>query len=663
MRGPQAKLKIYLCDLVYDTIRTNYVVPLNVAYVGACVKEKYPGQTDIKIFKYPKQLEESLHNSPPDIIGLSHYSWNTRLDSLFLKMAKRLRPEMITVMGGPHIRTDADGIKSYLTANPDLDYYIPYEGEEPFSEIVGEILGGRINDKPPRGCVRIVDGEIVFEPVLFNKKSKIIDLPSPYLSGLLDPFLADSKMIPLLETNRGCPFGCVYCTWGIAALSKVRQRNIDVVFEEIDYVAEKSAGQVNWIFCDANFGILPRDLDIARKVREVIDRKGYPVDVTLWHSKNTGERNVEIVKAIGAKAGNIAIQSADAAVLENCGRGNIRISELRKHIAHYKSNNLEVATDILIGLPGEDAKSHLRTLNEAFDIGFDRIHPYNIRMLPGSKYETEEYRRKYGVKTKYRPIFGAYGTYDGEIVLEVEESIRATNSMTEEQLDNFKVLHWLIYFCWNAGVFKPILRYAQRYGLNPAAILHTVSSSNSYPLRELFDDMRSKSMSEWFQSSDEMLKFYQVNNNYEKLVNNFVKLNQLYIAIIYHKPEIVRNLQDTITEVVSAELKAKKMYDETIMKFVVDFSNKLVCKDFLQKEFCLRSKYPGKLCSVVFNNAALLKKETVEAEFSFPSEFVTFCEFHLKPNGKKDFSLPNLTRFLEIGGMNMLTNRVQVVNV
>ena len=170
-------------------------------------------------------------------------------------------------------------------------------------------------------------------------------------------------------------------------------------------------------------------------------------------------------------------------------------------------------------------------------------------------------------------------------------------------------------------------------------------------------------MSEWFQSSDEMLKFYQVNNNYEKLVNNFVKLNQLYIAIIYHKPEIVRNLQDTITEVVSAELKAKKMYDETIMKFVVDFSNKLVCKDFLQKEFCLRSKYPGKLCSVVFNNAALLKKETVEAEFSFPSEFVTFCEFHLKPNGKKDFSLPNLTRFLEIGGMNMLTNQVQVVNV
>ncbi|MFZ0035299.1 MAG: radical SAM protein, partial [Sedimentisphaerales bacterium] len=359
MCSRHAKLKIYLCDLVYDTIKTNYVVPLNVGYIGACVKEKYPGQADITVFKYPKQLEEALRNAPPDILGLSHYSWNSRLDVLFLKMAKRLNPVMITVMGGPHIRTDPDGLQSYLSANSDLDYYILYEGEEPFSEIVGEIIGGHIPAKPPPGCARIVDGEFMFEPVLFNKKSKIIDLPSPYLSGLLDPFLADSKMIPLLETNRGCPYGCIYCMWGSAALSKVRQRNLDVIYEEIDYVAEKSAGQVNWIFCDANFGILPRDLDIAKKIRKVIDKKGYPINVTLWHSKNTGKRNIEIVKTIGTKIGNIAIQSADPAVLENCGRGNIKINELKEHIAYYKDNNLEVTTDILIGLPGEDAESHL----------------------------------------------------------------------------------------------------------------------------------------------------------------------------------------------------------------------------------------------------------------------------------------------------------------
>jgi putative methyltransferase len=655
-------LKIYLCDLVYDSIVTNYVVPLNVAYIGACVKGRYADQVDITIFKYPKQLEEALHKAPPDILGLSHYSWNARLDILFLKMAKRLNADVITVMGGPHIRTDPDDIQSYLSTNPDLDYYIMYEGEEPFSDIVGEIIGGCVLKELPPGCAGIVDGEFIFKPVLFNKKPKIIDLPSPYLSGLLDPFLANPKMIPLLETNRGCPFGCVYCTWGVAALSKIRQRPLELIYEEIDYVAEKSVGQVNWIFCDANFGLLPRDVDIAKKIREVIDRKGYPVNVTLWHSKNACERNIEIVKVIGTKVGNIAIQSADPKVLKNCGRGNIKIEDLKRHVNYYKNNNLEVTTDILIGLPGESAQSHLQTLKAAFDIGFDKVHPYNIRMLPGSKYESDEYRWKYNVKTKYRPVFGAYGIYDGAIVFELEESVRATDDMTEMELDNFKVLHWLIYLCWNTGVFKPILRYGQKYGVNPCDILYRLSLSERPLLKKTFDDMKNKSMGEWFLTPREMLEFYGHRDNFQRLVNGFVKLNQLYIAIVYQNPDILRNLQRELVEILSAELKAAKVYEKAIMESLIDFSNKLVCRDFLQEEFRFRKVYPNEIPLIVFNNIDLQKKGLVSVEFFRPKEYVKFCNYHLRPNGKKDLSLQNLTRFLEIGGMDMLNNRVQMIN-
>ena len=218
-------LKIYLGDLVYDTISTNYVVPLNVAYIAAYVEQEYAGEVDITIFKYPKELEDALHNNPPDVLGLSHYSWNAMLDVLFIKMAKRLNPNVITVMGGPHIRTDPHSIRSYLSTDTDLDYYILYEGEEPFANLVGEIISGNSRANIP-GCACIQADQLVFTPADASSKSKEIDLPSPYLSGWLDPFLADANMIPLLETNRGCPFGCVYCAWGISALSKVRQRSI-----------------------------------------------------------------------------------------------------------------------------------------------------------------------------------------------------------------------------------------------------------------------------------------------------------------------------------------------------------------------------------------------------------------------------------------------------
>ena len=620
-------MKIYLGDLVYDTITTNYVVPLNVAYVAAHIKEKYRGEVDIAIFKYPKDLEQALRNSPPNVLGLSHYSWNARLDVLFIEMAKRLNPNIITVMGGPHIRTDPRGIQTYFSANTALDYYILFEGEEPFSDLVGKIIGGHRRPEPPPNCAAIVDGELIFEPVSFAKKSKQINLPSPYLAGLLDPFLANPNIIPLLETNRGCPFGCAYCTWGIAALSKVRQRPLGVVYEEIDYVAEKSVGQVNWIFCDANFGLLPRDVDIAKKLREVMDKKGYPTNVTLWHSKNTSQRNIEISNIFQEKTVYIAIQSTDPVVLKISGRGNVNILDINKHIDHFKKNKLDVMTDILIGLPGESAESHLKTLDTAFDMGFAKIHPYNIRMLPGSKYESDEYRRKYEVKTKYRPIFGAYGIYDGKIVFELEESIRATRDMTEVELDNFKVLHWLIYFSWNIGIFKPILRYGQKHGLRPSTVLYKLSLSKHPLLRNAFDDMKEKSMSEWFKTPKEMIQFYEQHKNFEELIDNFVKLNPLYIALVYQDAHIFQALQNELVAILRTDLKAKEIYNQDITESLLDFSEKLICKDLLQKGYRLRSIYPGEILSIALNDTDLSKEDVLEIEFYRPKEYVKFSNF------------------------------------
>ena len=654
-------LKIYLGDLVYDTIGTNYVVPLNVAYLAACVKEKYQDEVDITIFKYPRNLEQALRKAPPDILGLSHYSWNSRLDALFIKMAKRLNPSVITVMGGPHIRTNPHDIQAYLLTYTALDYYILYEGEEPFSALVGAVIGGDTQPQLPAGCATIVEGELVYKPVFFNEKSKQIDLPSPYLSGFLDSFLMDPNTIPLLETNRGCPFGCVYCTWGISALSKVRQRPLEVVYEEIDYVAEKSAGQVNWIFCDANFGLLPRDVGIARKIQKVIDKNGYPVNVTLWYSKNTSRRNIEISKIIGNKAGNIAIQSSDPVVLKSCGRGNIVIKDLEKHVDYYKNNKLEVATDILIGLPDESAESHLKTLETAFDIGFDKIYPYNIRLLPGSKYESDEYRRIYGVKTKYRPIFGAYGSYDEKIVLELEESVRSTKDMSEEELDNFKVLHWLIYFGWNSGLFKPILHLGQQHGINPCSVLYKLSLSSHPLLKEIFQTMRQRSMNEWFDSQEDIISFYAQEDNFAKLVNHFTKLNFLYISMVYQNIEVYSALENELITIFTDELTNLDGSRPMIMDSLIDFTSQFACKDLLQEEFRIRRKYPSEAISVALDRSDLSWQKDTEVEFYRDAPAVAFCNHHLKRGDIRDYSLKNLARFFEIGGTDMLVNKVRVI--
>lgn len=654
-------LKIYLGDLIYDTFSTNYVIPLNIAYIAAYIKERYPSDIDVVIFKYPKELEKAIKSSPPDILGLSNYSWNERLNHVFFKMAKRFNPNLITVMGGPNIRTDNDGIEMFLSGNKSLDYYILFEGEEPFGNLVEKILGGNELSIPPLGCAGLVEGHLHFKPLDFKKKPKQIDLPSPYLSGILDPFLLNPNIIPLFETNRGCPFGCTYCTWGISALSKVRRRPLDVIYEELDYVARNSAKQVNWIFCDANFGILNRDIEIAKKIRQIMDKNGFPINVTLWHSKNTSEKNIEIAKTLKDNNGSIAVQSTDPEVLKNCGRGNIELGQMKKQIAYYKDNCLEVSTDILIGLPGETAESHMNSLITAFDLGFESIMPYNIRMLPGSQYESEDDRRKYKIETKFRPIFGAYGVYDGQRIFEIEESVRATKDMTEPELEHFKIVHWLIYFAWNTGMFKTPLRFAQKQGVNPAVILNQLYSCRPSSLVPVFKKMEKESMDEWFRTKEEMILFYEQPNYFDELVNHFVKLNSLWIALVYQDANIISTMLGELIKIINKTIKIKKQETLNNWDDILMIVNKLICNDLLQKEFIDRSKVTGEVLSYVLNDPALSKEKTVEIEIYRTREDTAFCNYHLNPGGKKNFSIQNLTRFIEMGGIKMLTNRIRTI--
>lgn len=653
-------LNIYLADLAYNTIKTSYVVPLNIGYVAAFLKEKFGQEVNIKLFKYPDILEKALLENPPDILALSHYSWNARLNALFLDMAKRLNPKTLTIMGGPNIRTEPVDIKKFLANHKNLDYYIINEGEESFTKIVGEILGGCA--KPhPAGCATFIDGEFFYVAEPLSKKSMEINQPSPYLTGLLDQFLVDPNMIPLLETNRGCPFRCVYCAWG-TMLSKIRIRPLDQVLKEIEYIAEKSAGQPAWIFCDSNFGILPRDLEIAKKVREVMDKKGYPTDVTVWQSKNTAGRNIEISELLGEKnKGLVAIQSADPKVLENIGRGAIRMSSIEEQLNYYHKKNLEVRTDILIGLPGEDAKSHRNTLAAAFDMGFDYLSPLNITLLQGTKYESDEYRQQYEVKTKYRPIFSAYGKYDNKIVFEVDESVRATKDMSEEELNNFKIHHWLILFIWNMGIFKPVLLLAKKQGINPEIIIDELARTKNPVLKGFFERIKKESTDEWFKTKEEMISFYEQPENFNNLVNNFTKLNLLFVAMAYQDSKIFKALQKEIEVVATEKLKAQNTFNQTVMDNVVELSDFLICKNFLEDQKQITARYPGDIVSIATGDPKFADKDAVELKIYRPQEFASFCRLHLGPNGQKNLSLRNIARFLEIGGTDTLKNKIEVL--
>lgn len=653
--------RIFLSSLEYDTVYTIMTVPINIGYIASYLNQKFGDNVDIKLFKYPKKLEKAIDKNPPDMLCMGNYSWNARLNEVFLNKVKRLNPETITVMGGPNIRRKPDGIHNFLKNHPSLDYYVMdygEEAEESLGRLVGEILN-KIKDPHPTGCATIIDGKFYFEAKNWSIESKTIKLPSPYLSGYLDEFLKDPKLIPTIESTRGCPYSCTYCVYGDKTYSKLRTRTLKEVYKDIDYVIKKSAGQKNWIITDPNFGLFEKDVQIVKRLRKVMDENGYPYEALIYDPKDMSSRSIEIYKIFGGQNRPlIAIQTADPKVSVACGRGNTDFKAMKEKVDCFHKMGIEVKTDIILGLPEESAKSHLYSLKEVFNMGFDWCVPKELRLIQGSVYE--EQREKYKIKTKFRPIYGAYGIYDNKPVFELDESVRETKDMTEEEMSNFKVHHFLMTFMWSSGLFVPILKLGQKNSVNPMTIMDQLNKTKKPILKNLFDNIRTGIRREHFDTAEAMINHYEKPENFNKLVNGFYKLTYYYTALLYKERELFESLKKETIDLLTNELKKSNKYDSVIFNDMVKLTERLICKNLLSEEFRTSEKHFGKTLNILnlTDDENLMKKEFVDVEVYRPKEVVSFCKAELIIDGKKDLSMHNLTRFFERKGLELLSNKM-----
>jgi radical SAM superfamily enzyme YgiQ (UPF0313 family) len=522
---------IYLADLVHNQLAGTYVVPLNVANISAYLRHLYP-DIQTKLFKFPNDLLSALEQKSPDILALSNYFWNMDLNQKICAMVREKYPNTIIIVGGPSINPDNSSLEKFLRQNTFVDAYIPFEGEQVFANLVDVMLKDEIKEIP--GLAYLEGDELVYT---FLEPSDLEGLPSPYLNGSLDEFLAQG-LAPLFESNRGCPFPCTYCTWG-KNIHKVRKFPVERILAEMEYVAANYPKQPYWMFADANFGLFDRDLDIARKIREIKDRTPQLKKIWLWMTKNKEKQNIEIARAIGDLEHHlIAVQTFDPEVQKNIKRTNIRQDDIEATIQQLAKEGIQTSTDVLCGLPGETAKSHLDTLRKCFDLGFDFIDVTNILLLPGSEMETEESREQYGLIGQFRVRQGSYGEYKGIRAIEYEEIIRKTSTFSEAEMLDMRLLHWLIWY-WNAGFFKSLLKFCHRnFNINPIDIVTLIT----------VDGFKEEAKKEWFPNAQAFHEYYDQDQNWQNLMKTpFSKLNFKYTALSLLNKDFFNELHDKVT--------------------------------------------------------------------------------------------------------------------
>jgi radical SAM superfamily enzyme YgiQ (UPF0313 family) len=547
-------VKIFLADLAhtYSTPDRSIPIPLGIGYVKAYADTALGKAADIKLFKHPDRFLAAVHRERPDVIGFANYGWNENLNREIGRHVRAVRPDALIVAGGPNIDDDPKRRVAFLRKHSYLDYLIIDGGEEPFTELVQWRLSGSNDRAGIPANVIWLDGDGLGINGERPLKKIIEGIPSPYLTGCLDEFI-EAGMIPLFETNRGCPFKCTFCAWGSASKDLVRRFDLDQALAEIAYVGERSDAR-NWIICDANFGILPRDVEIAKAIRHYKDKRGRPDRCHLWLAKNVTERNLEIGGILNEMIVPVmAIQSMDPTVLKSIKRDNISLDTYEQYQQKFHKLGSRTYSDLIVPMPHETLATHLEGLRKLVELGCDIVTNNNMRMLAGAEVASENTRRDHAFQTKYRLIHGDAGIYrapDGSEIrtFEYEESLRSTSTMSEPEVFYLRKLHFLVDFCWNNEVYRPLLNLALVYDVNPIDVF--VAMIKSDKLAKFFAQFDTASNAEWFGSAEEIESYFAEPKNFDRLLQReFEKLNIQYaiIALRHHKEAFDETVIDILS--------------------------------------------------------------------------------------------------------------------
>jgi radical SAM superfamily enzyme YgiQ (UPF0313 family) len=379
------------------------------------------------------------------VVGFSTYVWNYRISLAIAERLKRLRPETLIVFGGPHVPERSE---AFLRQHRFIDLCCHGEGEQVFLKILENYPSPDWMVLP---SVSYLDRQGSF--VRNQNVARLRDLslvPSPYLAGVFDALMeanAGGQWLALWETNRGCPFSCTFCDWGSAIQTKVTPFALeDRLFREITWFAQK---KIEFVFCcDANYGILPRDLEITRRIIQAKEQYGYPRAFSVQNTKNATERAYQVQKLLSDAGLNkgvaIALQSVDPGTLKSIKRQNISTETYQELQRRFTRDGVETYTDLILGLPGENYDAFADGVAKVIQEGqHNRIQFNNLSILPNAEMGDPEYQKKYGMELVESKIINIHGSLlEEEEIHETQHLVIATSAMPRPDWVKTRAFSW-----------------------------------------------------------------------------------------------------------------------------------------------------------------------------------------------------------------------------
>ena len=406
----------------------------------------------------PADIVERLEN--PGIAAFSTYVWNFEMSVAVARLIKERYPNCLIIFGGPQI-PDSIRLEDFFERYPFIDIVVHGEGEITFSEILLAYING--------GDFKTIPG-LTYHGFTTEIRTRVRDLnifPSPYLTGVFDELLTlPYHYQTVWETDRGCPYACTFCDWGSMTAQKMFQFDDDRIYKEMELFAEMKISHV--YMGNANFGIFPRDVEIARRIAEINEKhSGYPQKIRVNFAKNDAERVFEIAKIFNKqkmdKGITLSVQSMDPETLVTIKRSNLKFDTLSSFVKKYEEEGIDTVVEIIVGLPGETYKTFKDGIESLLDASaHNSLWIYRCTVLPNAPMNYKEYREKHQIKTIRTPIELNHTVPGLDPVQEYEETIWETATLPQADVIRTLVLAWAVQTFHALGLLEAVAIYANK---------------------------------------------------------------------------------------------------------------------------------------------------------------------------------------------------------
>src|SRR5882757_6144705 len=306
-------------------------------------------------------------------IGLVGIGAMTRMVARAYRMADAIRATGVpVVMGGPHVTEEADEALGRDGGPRHADAVALGEADETWPQIVEDAVRGELKE-----IYAPVDGTgkerkpslnpypaIPWDKIDLRQFNLVPKMMHPLLKNFREGW-GTFRVVPV-ESGRGCPYGCEFCTVTGFFGDSIRFRTNESVVNELLMLkarARAEKGQIAVFFIDDNFAInVKRTKSLLRDIIAAKAQVHWVAQISANLLRD--EELVDLIAAAGGKWIFIGMESIDPANLADVNKGFNKPGEYAVVLDRLAQRNVFAITSFIFGMDNDTVGVAERTLKE-----------------------------------------------------------------------------------------------------------------------------------------------------------------------------------------------------------------------------------------------------------------------------------------------------------